>query len=217
MRATRPWTSGSSGSDLGQHPPQAQGVGAQRRPHPVLARRRRVALVEDQVDDLEDRGQPGRPLVGAGHLEGDLGVGQGLLGPHDALGDRRLGHQVGAGDLRGGQAAEQAQGQRHPGRDAQDRVAGGEDQPQQVVVDVVGHGPVEARRRRRRPPRPAPGRARRSGSAGARCGGTGRWPAAWPRSSARRRGCGARRRPATARGRRRRRPGPAPRPGRRRG
>ena len=44
-----------------QHPPEAQRFLAQLRPHPVVAGRRRVALVEDEVDDLEHRSEARRP------------------------------------------------------------------------------------------------------------------------------------------------------------
>ncbi len=134
---------GFVGCQLGQEAAQAEGVGAEGRSHPVLSRRGRVALVEDEVDDLEHRGQPGRPLGRLGHLERHLLPGQGLLGPDDALGDRRLGHEVGPGDLDRRQAAEQAQGERHPGRHVQHRMARGEHEAEQVVIDVVGDGAVE--------------------------------------------------------------------------
>jgi len=129
--------------ELGQHAAQAQGLVAEGGAGPLLARRGRVALVEDEIDRLQDRAQPGGPLRRVRGLERHLGGGQRLLGPHDALGDGRLGDEIGPGDLGRGQPAEQAQGQRDPGRHGQDRVAGREDQPQQVVVDVAGDRPVE--------------------------------------------------------------------------
>ena len=43
---------------LGQDAPEPQRFIAERRPHPVVARGRRIAFVEDQVDDVDDRGQP---------------------------------------------------------------------------------------------------------------------------------------------------------------
>ena len=58
ISATRPCTSGSVGSELGEDAPEPQRLLAQRRSHPVVAGGRRVALVEDEVDDLEHRGQP---------------------------------------------------------------------------------------------------------------------------------------------------------------
>jgi hypothetical protein len=66
-----------------------------------------------------------------------VGVVQRTLGTHDALRDRRLGDEERPCDLVGGQAAEQAQRQRDPRLGRQHRVAGDEDQPQQVVADRV--------------------------------------------------------------------------------
>ena len=43
------------GHHLRQDAPQAQGVLAQRRAQPIVAGGRRVALVEDQVDDRQHR------------------------------------------------------------------------------------------------------------------------------------------------------------------
>ena len=125
---------------LGQHPGQPDRVRAQCGPHPVVPGGGRVPLVEDQVDDLEHGGQPGRPLRRSRHLERHLLAGQRPLGPDDPLRDGGLGQQVGPGDLGGGQAAEHAQGQRDPGRGREHRVAGGEHQPQEVIVDLVRVG-----------------------------------------------------------------------------
>ena len=72
ISATRPWTSGSSRRELGEDAAEAQRVLAQRRAHPVVAGGRRVALVEDEVDDLEHRRQPRRELGAARHLERHL-------------------------------------------------------------------------------------------------------------------------------------------------
>ena len=95
-------------------------------------------------------------------------------------------------------------------------MAGGEDQAQQVVADVVvergvevGRGALAARSRAR-------GRAPRACARPACRGAAGRWRGAWRRPSARRRGCRECPTPATARARRRARPAPAPRRGRRR-
>ena len=52
------------------------------------------------------------------HLEGHAGPGDRLLGADDALGDRRLGHDVGPGDLGHGEPADEAQRQGDPGRTA---------------------------------------------------------------------------------------------------
>ena len=131
---------------LGQDAAEAQRVLAQRRPHPVVAGGGRVALVEDQVDDLEHRGQAGRELVAARNLEGHPRLGQRPLGPHDPLGHGRLRDQERARDLLGRQPAEQPQGERDARLGGQHRVAGGEHQAQQVVADVVGRRGLEVGR-----------------------------------------------------------------------
>ncbi|OKK17389.1 hypothetical protein AMK16_21330 [Streptomyces sp. CB00455] len=131
----------------GQDTGQAQGVLAQGGAQEVLAGGGRVALVEDEVDDLQDRAEPGLAVGAVGHLEGHPGRGQRPLGPHDALRDRGLGREEGAGDLGGGQPAHQAQGEGDPGLGGEDGVAGGEDQAQQVVVDVLGVRRFGGRRR----------------------------------------------------------------------
>ena len=208
---------GLGGSQLGQDAAEAQRLLAELGPHPVVAGGGRIALVEDQVDHLQHRGEAFGKFGAAGHLEGDALVGQGALGAHDALGDRRLGHQEGARDLVGRQAADQAEREGHARLGGQHRMAGGEDQAQQVVADVVVEGGVEiGRRRLRRRPRargPAPGACARSACDGA----GGRWRDAWRPPSARRRACRGCRTWATAPAPRRGRPAPAPRRGRRRG
>ena len=112
ISATRPCTSASSGTSSARIAAEAQRVLAQRRPHPVVARGRGVALVEDQVNDFQHRRQPRRQLVAARHLERHLRLGERALGADDALRDRRLGDQERSRDLVGRQAAEQSQRQR---------------------------------------------------------------------------------------------------------
>ena len=122
--------------ELGQDPPEPERFFAQRRSHPVVARRRRVAFVEDEVHDLEHRGQTGGELLSGGDLKRDVCVGEGPLGPHDALGDRRLRNQERAGDLVGRQTAEQAQRERDARLGREHRMTGDEHQAQEVVADV---------------------------------------------------------------------------------
>jgi hypothetical protein len=71
------------------------------------------------------------------NLERDLLLGQRPLGPDDPLGDRGLRGQERPGDLVGRQAADQAQRERRAGLGLQHGMAGDEDEPQQVVADVV--------------------------------------------------------------------------------
>ena len=112
MSATRPWTSGSSGSEFGENAAEAQGVFAERGPDPVVACSGGVALVEDQVHDLRGRRRGARELVAARDLEGDVGLGECALGADDALGDGGLGEEEGAGDLVGSEAAEKTERER---------------------------------------------------------------------------------------------------------
>jgi hypothetical protein len=136
------------GDEPAEYPAEAQRVLAQRGPQPVVAGRRRVALVEDEVDDLEDGRQARRQLGLAGHVERHAGLGQRALGPHDALCHRRLRHEECPRDLIGREATEQAQRQRDARLGGQDRVAGRADEPQQVVAEVVVERRLELGRRR---------------------------------------------------------------------
>lgn len=129
---------GFLGHQARQDPGQAQRVLAQGGADEIVAGRRRVALVEDEVDDLQDGGEALIAVGAVRDLERHPRFRQCPLRPDDPLGDRRFGAEVGPGDLLGGQAAHQAQGERDPGVRGEDGVAGGEDQPQQVVVDGLG-------------------------------------------------------------------------------
>ena len=184
ISATRPCTSGSLGRELGQDAAEPQRVLAERRPHPVVAGGGRVALVEDEVDDLEH----GRRAARRARLR---------PAPRTAPAPRRAcawrarsagRRSARARGTRGRSrrvvsAAEQAQRQRHARLRRQHRVAGGEDQAQQVVADVVVDDGGEVRLARRRAsqlelaaraPR-ACARASRAGAAG-RSRGAWRWP-----------------------------------------
>ena len=131
------------GRQLGENAAEAQRLLAELRAHPVIARRRRVPLVENEVDDRQHRGEALGKLRPARDLEGHALVGQRALGAHDALGDGRLRHEEGARDLLGLETGDEPQGQRHLRLPAEHRMAGGEHQPQQVVADVVVERGVE--------------------------------------------------------------------------
>ena len=148
ISATRPCTSGSSGASPARMRPSRSASSQSCGPHPVVARGRRVALVEHEVDHLEHRREPRGALGAARDLERNARLGQRALGADDALRDGRLRHQKRARDLVGGQAAEQAQRQRDPRLGREHRMARGEHQPQQIVADVVVDRLVDVLQRR---------------------------------------------------------------------
>jgi hypothetical protein len=151
--------------------------------HPLGARGRRVALGEDEVDDAEHRRQPlGHPL-GFRDGERDARRPQLALRADEPLGERRLGHEEPARDLRGAEAGDGAQRERHLRVEPERRMAAGEQQLQAPVGDRARLGAVMFRRdqredrpvvehvtraRAQRPQRGAPGddRQPRAGSVG---------------------------------------------------
>lgn len=136
-----------SGSEFGEDAAEAERVFAEGRAHEVVARGGGVALVENEVDDLEDGREAVRELGAAGDFEGDLFVGEGPFGADDALGDGGFGGEKGARDFVGGQAAEETKGQGGAGFGGEDGMAGDEDEAEEVVADGIVEGGVEAGRR----------------------------------------------------------------------
>ena len=128
---------GFGGDEFGEDAAEAEGFFAEGGAEPVVAGGGGVAFVEDQVDDFEDGGEAGGELGAAGNFEGDVGFGEGAFGADDALGDGGLGDEEGAGDLVGGEAAEQAEGEGDAGFGGEDGVAGDEDEAEEVVADGV--------------------------------------------------------------------------------
>ena len=123
--------------ELGEDAAETQRLLAELGPHPVVAGRRCVALIEDEVDDRQHRGETRFELRSARHFERHALIAQRPLGTNDALLDGRLGKEEGPGDLFGGQAAEQAQRQRRLRLGRQDRVAGDENETEQIVAELV--------------------------------------------------------------------------------
>jgi len=118
-------------------------VVAERGPHPVVAGRRGVALVEDQVDDLEYRGQAGREVGAARDLERDAFLRERPLRANDALRDRRFGDEERARDLVRREAAEETERQRDAGLGREHGMARDEDEAEEVVADGVVDRRVE--------------------------------------------------------------------------
>ena len=73
-------------------------------------------------------------------------VGEGTFGADNALGDGGFGGEEGAGDLVGGEAAEDTEGEGCAGLGGEDRMAGDEDEAEEVVADGVVESGVEVGR-----------------------------------------------------------------------
>src|ERR1700674_4528315 len=132
-------------SELGQDTPETKSVLAEGRSHPVATGGRRVSFVEDEVDDLEHRGQTGGELTAAGDLERDVRLRQSPLGPDDSLGDGRLRDEECTRDLLGRQASKQSERERNARLGRKNRMAGYKHEAQEVVADVIVERDVEIR------------------------------------------------------------------------
>jgi hypothetical protein len=119
--------------ELVQAPGQADGLRRQVAALQLRTARRGVALVEHQEQHAAHHREPGPGLVGCGGLEATPSCGDGLLGPADALGHGRLGHQERGGHLGGAEPAGGAEGERHLRRRGERRVTAPEQQRQLVV------------------------------------------------------------------------------------
>ena len=146
------------GHQLGQRPGQPDRLPAQVLPDQVLPGAGRVPLVEQQIQHSQHASGALRQQVRRRHLVRDARIADLVLGPDQPLGHGRLRDQERAGDLRGGQPGQCAQGQRHPGVQRERRMAAGEDQPQPVVGELAAAVTV------------VPTRGRPGGAATARAG-----------------------------------------------
>ncbi len=88
-------------SEFGQDTPETKRILAERRTHPVVASRSSVTLVEDQVDDLENRSETGSEVGPARNFERDSLFSEGSFGADDALGDSRLRDEESSRDFLG--------------------------------------------------------------------------------------------------------------------
>ena len=123
--------------ELGEDASEAKRVLAEIRAHPVVARGRGIAFVEDEIDDFEHRRQSRVAIGAARHLERNALFRERLLGADDALRDGGFGDEKRARDFVGRQAAEKAQRQCGARFRRQHRMAGGEDEPQQIVAHII--------------------------------------------------------------------------------
>ena len=93
-----------------------------------------VALVEDEIEDVQDGAEARARALRRRHREADAGALDALLGAADSLRHRRLGHEERARDLRRREPAHCAQRQRDGGRTRERRVAAHEEQNERVVL-----------------------------------------------------------------------------------
>ena len=115
-----------------QHPGQADRLPGQ----PGLLRLP-VPLIEEQVQDVEHGGKAFGQQVRRRHAERDARVRDLLLGPEQALAHGRFRHEERAGDLRGAQAGQAPQRQRHLGIEVQRGMAAGEHELQALIRDLA--------------------------------------------------------------------------------
>ena len=134
----QPGRLGFIGEERDHDPCQADRLGAQLTPDQRVARRRRVALVEDEVQDPQDPVEPLGQELGRRDAIGDPGIADLALGPNEPLREGRLRDEEGARDLGRRQPAQRAQRQGDPGVHRERRVAAREDESQSVIHD--GHG-----------------------------------------------------------------------------
>ena len=133
------------GGELGQDAAQTEGLLAQRRSDPVLARCRGIALVEDEIDHLEDGAEARNARGAARDLEPDMRLGEGPFRADDPLRDRRDRNEEGPRDFLGRQPAKDAQGEGDPCFLRKDRMAGHKYQAQQIVPELIVGRRVEVR------------------------------------------------------------------------
>ena len=102
----------------GEELPEADRLVAEVRPYVLATGRRRVALVEDEIEHGENRAQALREQMVGWHAERDSRGADLPLRPHETLGHRRLGREERVGDLDGRQAADLSQRERDAGSPA---------------------------------------------------------------------------------------------------
>ena len=128
---------GLVGHELREQAREADRLGAEVGADELVAVGRGVALVEHEVDDREHGAKPAGQLGVAGNAVRNLRVADLLLGAHEALRHRRLGHEERACDVRRLEPAEQPQRERDLRARRERRVTAGEDEAEAVVFHVA--------------------------------------------------------------------------------
>ena len=126
------------GQQVHEQPPQADRLGGQVDSRERLARRRRIAFVEDEIDHAQHAREALGQFVRPRHLVGDAGVADLRLRAHDALRQRGRGEQECLRDFLGREAAHFAQRERHLRLRRERGMAAGEDEAQPIVFDDLG-------------------------------------------------------------------------------
>ena len=162
ISASSPATSPSSGQEVVNGPGEPNRLVREIAALQVGADAAGVALVEDQVEHVQDGAESFGPLPVGGHAERHAGRLDALLGPADPLRHGRLGHQKRVGDLGRRQAADGPQRERDRRRTRERRMTAHEQQDERVVL--IRLSPVELPSRasgRHAAGRPAPASPRR--------------------------------------------------------
>ena len=128
---------GVVGQELQQRATQPQGLVHQFLPLQILAAGGAVSLVEDEIHHGQHAAETRGQVVGIGHAVGNARGLDLRLRARDPLRHRGFGHEEGARDLAGSQAADQTQSQRELRFHGQRGVATGEDQAQSIVRHVL--------------------------------------------------------------------------------
>ena len=122
------------GEVAADHPREPDGFDRELDALEIVARACCVALVEDQVENVEDRPRRGGSFGGGRQPERNPGFLDPLLGSRDPLGHGRLGHEEGGGDLARRQASDRSQRERDRRGRCQRRMAAQVQDRQRVVV-----------------------------------------------------------------------------------
>ena len=116
---------------------QAQRLGADVTAYDFVALQGIVAVVEHQIEHVEDRGQARQEHLRLGHGKGNPLFPDAPLGAYEALRHRALFGQKGAGDFTHVETADRLQRQRNPRVGRNLGVATGEDHAQLIVGNLA--------------------------------------------------------------------------------
>ena len=134
---------GFGGREFGDDSAEAECLVAEPRPQPVITCGRRVAFVEDEIDDAENGSESLIALVASRHFEWYPRFTERLFCSNDSLLNRGGRHEKRASNFLGRQSAKQSQCQCNARFGTQYRVTRRKDQSEQIVADIVVNRCVE--------------------------------------------------------------------------